>query len=100
MGTSLIGSFSLENGETVWAVYHEVDMPDFSPIGGKGTGRFYKGSSKKDLETGNPRLLVFGTMPDGSRVMYDCAVQVQANKALHLTASSARSYLAPASGSR
>ena len=74
MGTSLIGSIPLENGETVWAVYWVVAMPDFTSLGKK-TFRFYKGRSKKDLEGERLRALLFGTEPDGSRVIYDCAVQ-------------------------
>ena len=81
MGTSIIGSFQLENGETVWAVSWIVDMPDF-PKTDRGVGRFYRGKNKKDLETDGLRALVFGTEPDGSRVIYDCAVQSKtANKA-------------------
>ncbi|MGA2240318.1 MAG: hypothetical protein ABSH06_27130 [Thermodesulfobacteriota bacterium] len=76
MGTSLIGSIPLENGETVWAVHWVVNMPDFTSLG-KGTGRFYKGRSEKDLKSEGLRVLVFGTEPDGSRVMYDCAVQIE-----------------------
>jgi hypothetical protein len=75
MGTSLIGSFPLENGETIWAVYLIVDMPDLSSLAG-GTGIFFKGRNKKDLKGEGLRLLVFGTQSDGSRVMYDCAVHV------------------------
>jgi len=74
MSTFLIGSFPLRNGETVWAVYRVVDMPDFSILG-KGAVRFFKGKSKKDLKGEGLRLLAFGTQPDGSRVMYDCAVE-------------------------
>ena len=74
MGTSLVGSISLENGETVWAVYWVVAMPDLTSLG-KGRWRFYKGRSKKDLEEEWLRALVFGTEPDGSRVIYDCAVR-------------------------
>jgi hypothetical protein len=76
MGTSLIGSIPLENGEIVWAVHWVVNMPDFTSLG-KGTGRFYKGHSEKDLKSEGLRVLVFGTEPDGSRVMYDCAVQIE-----------------------
>lgn len=74
VGTSLIGSIPLESGETVWAVYWTVAMPDLTSAT-KGTGRFYKGKNRKDLEGKGLRALVFGTEPDGSRVMYDCAVQ-------------------------
>lgn len=65
MGTELIGSFQLNNKNTVWAV---------SKIG-KGKGHFFKGKSKSDLkEFNNIRALVFGDNPDGSRVIYDIAV--------------------------
>lgn len=81
MGTSLIGSFKLENKETVWAVSWIVDMPDLSKLD-KGVGKFFRGKSKKDLERDGLRILIFGTEADGSRVIYDCAVQSKtANKA-------------------
>lgn len=74
MGTSLIGSFQLESGESVWIVYRTVPMPDFDKLT-QGIGRFYKGKSKNDLEGDGLRALLFGTAEDGSRVVYDCAVQ-------------------------
>jgi len=74
MGTSLIGSIPLESGETVWAVYWMVDMPDLTKAA-KGTGHFFKGKNEKDVEREGLRALVVGTESDGSRVMYDCAVQ-------------------------
>jgi len=73
MGTKPIGSYKLTSGESVWAVYWVVDMPDLSPAT-KGIGRFYKGRSEEDLKSGGLRALVFGKEPDGSRVIYDCAV--------------------------
>lgn len=90
MKTTLIGSFTLINGETVWAVYWVIDMPDLSHLG-RGVGRFYSRRSEKDLESGGLRALVFGAEPDGSRVMYDCAVQGRpANKSLQRMAHSHR----------
>jgi hypothetical protein len=74
MGTSLVGSLPLENGDKVWVVYWVIDMPDLSQLN-KGRGGFYKGRSRADLEGAQLRALVFGNEPDGSRVMYDCAVQ-------------------------
>lgn len=74
MGTSLIGSMRLENGETVWAVCGTVPMPDMGTIA-KGPGHFFKGRDEKDLQGERLRVLAFGELPDGSRVMYDCAVQ-------------------------
>lgn len=73
MGTKPIGSYRLTNGESVWAVYWVVDMPDLSSAT-KGIGRFYKGRGEEDLESDGLRALVFGKEPDGSRVIYDCAV--------------------------
>ncbi|MEW8074170.1 MAG: hypothetical protein AB2826_27575 [Candidatus Thiodiazotropha sp.] len=76
MGTELIGSFQLNNDDTVWAVSKTIDCPDLSKLG-TGTGRFFKGKSKSDLlESGNLRALVFGDNPDGSRIIYDTAVKL------------------------
>lgn len=74
MGTSFIGSIPLNNGDTVWAVYWVVGMPDLSGLN-KGAFRLVKGASKEDLRSGNLRALVFGSEPDGSRVMYDCVAK-------------------------
>lgn len=74
MGTSLIGSIVLSNAETVWAVCRVVAMPDLTALSYR-PGRFYKGKNEKDLEDGGLRALAFGRELDGSRVMYDCAVQ-------------------------
>ncbi len=78
MGTSLIGSMPLENGETVWAIYWIIDMPDLSKLS-KGIGRFFQGKSHDDLRKDGLRALIFGTEPDGSRVIYDCAVERKTN---------------------
>jgi len=44
MGTSLIDSFELKNGETVWAVYWIIDMPDLSKAA-SGYVHFFKGKT-------------------------------------------------------
>lgn len=74
MATSLIGSFPLENGATVWAVYWVIDLPDLSKWG-DGVVRFFTGKNKEDLKKKGLRLIAFGKEPDGSRVMYDCSVE-------------------------
>jgi hypothetical protein len=74
MGTSLIGSLPLSNGDTVWAVYWVIDMPNISGLS-EGAWRFFKGVGKEDLQGGNLRALVLSDAPDGSRVIYDCAVK-------------------------
>jgi hypothetical protein len=85
MGTSLIGSFPLENSSTVWAVYWLINMPNLSKIE-KGTFQFFAGKNKEDLKSDGLRLIAFGKEPDGSRVLYDCAVKnISANQSLHGT---------------
>jgi len=74
MGTKPIGSYKLANNECVWAVYWVIDMPDLSKAT-RGVGRFYKGKTRKDLESANLRALAFGKEPDGSKVIYDCVVE-------------------------
>ena len=75
MGTELIGSFQLNNGNIVWVVSLIIDCPDFSKSG-SGTGHFFKGKSKDDLkDSANLRALAFGDNPDGSRVIYDITVE-------------------------
>lgn len=79
VGTELIGSFQLNNGNTVWAVSKIIDCPDFSKIG-KGTGHFFKGKSKVDLkESDNLKALAFGDNQDGSKVIYDVTVKTGTN---------------------
>ena len=75
MNTCLVGSTKLECGETVWVVYWEIEMPTLPSR--KATPRFYKGKSKDDLEGENMRIVVFGAEEDGSRVMYDCAFELE-----------------------
>lgn len=73
MGTKPVGSYKLENGELVWVVYWVVDMPNLSAAA-KGSVQFYRGRTKDDLKSDHLRALAFGEEPDGSRVIYDCAV--------------------------
>ena len=73
MGTSPVGSLRLGVGETAWVVYWVIELPK-SPSLPKGGGRFYKGRSRADLQGANLRALAFGQEPDGSRVIYDFAV--------------------------
>ena len=65
----------LDSGETVWVVYWEVEIPTMSSM--KTTPTYYKGKSKDDLQGENMSMLVFGSEKDGSRVLYDCAVEVK-----------------------
>lgn len=74
MKTSLVDSFVLNNGNTVWVVYWAIDMPDLSKLN-SGSGNFFEGKNNEDLESKGLRAMVFGNENDGSRVIYDCAVR-------------------------
>lgn len=74
METKPIGSLTLANREVVWLVHRVVEIPDLSSVVG-GQGTFYRGRTREDLKNAEYlRALVFGEEPDGSRVIYDCAV--------------------------
>lgn len=72
MGTQLVGSITLDSGETVWIVWLVVDNPKFTTI--RTTAKYYKGRGPEDLRGKKLRALVFGNEKDGSRVVYDCSV--------------------------
>lgn len=74
MGTKLVGTYELASGESVWVVYRVVDMPHLRSAG-KGTGSYYRGRSKDDLESDDLRALIFGVESDGSWAIIDCAVE-------------------------
>jgi len=73
MGSNLIGEFKLENGNSVWAVYRTIQMPDLSSLN-TSVGGFFKGKGPSDLENDSLRAIVFATEADGSRLMIDCVV--------------------------
>ena len=75
MGTKLVGYYCLKNGESVWVVYREIDVPDLSKFT-KGKGYPYRGRTKEDLNSDDLRMFAFGNSPDGSKVIYDLKVSV------------------------
>jgi hypothetical protein len=75
MNTSLIGSFELANGTTVYAIHWIIPMPVLSRVP-SGTGLFFRDSGRDDLKKEGIRALAFGDEPDGSRTIYDFAVKV------------------------
>lgn len=72
MNTKLVGSVSLDSGETVWVVYMVIDIPDFKEAQGKLS--FFKGRSKKDLSEKGLHALAVGKEKDGSRYIVDFAI--------------------------
>ncbi len=74
MATRLIGSYKMNNSETVWVVSREVPVPDLSSINGNEL-QLYKGKSKDDLKSANLKAIVFASEADGSRTLIDCTVE-------------------------
>lgn len=83
MGTSLIGSIPLQNGETIWAVYRVTDMPKIQLPGGTGAVNFFRGCSERDLRKpgSNLKTIIRCDEANGTPAMYDCRVQVDEDKA-------------------
>jgi len=78
MGTKLIGTLAMNNGETLWVVYREVDMPDI-PESINISPHYFKGQNKSDIRPGS-KVLMFGIDPDGSRVIFDLTIKSVSGK--------------------
>ncbi|MDY0088496.1 MAG: hypothetical protein RBS78_08120 [Coriobacteriia bacterium] len=74
MGTELVGSYLLDNGETVWVVHRAIDAPAID-LPATGRTAFFNGKCADDLNGPDVRALVFGDAADGSRGFVDCAVR-------------------------
>ncbi|MCF8068296.1 MAG: hypothetical protein K9L30_06900 [Desulfobacterales bacterium] len=74
MNTKLVATMILDNNEVVWIVYREIDMLKLPNL--NTDPKYFKGKSKKDLICDNLRILIFGKEIDGSRVFYDCALEI------------------------
>jgi hypothetical protein len=76
MNTSLVGSFLIDNGDTIWVVYKEIDNPQLNlPI--NGNTYYFNGKSKKDLKSHNLRAFLYGSYNDESRWVYDSVVEMK-----------------------
>ena len=73
MGTKIIGSYQLDNGETVWVVYWYIPMPNLSSMNGNAF-QYFKGQNKSELTSNNLKAIIFADENDGSRTLFDCAV--------------------------
>lgn len=71
MGTCLVGSMPLANGDTVWAVHMVTEMSDYGSLREQ-IVHLYKGRSRDDLASaGILRAQLFVDHPDGSRAIHD-----------------------------
>jgi hypothetical protein len=74
MGTQLVGSYALDNGETLWVVHRMMDTPPIGLVGG-GTAHWFRSKGPDDLRGSNVGALVFGDAEDGRRVIVECGVR-------------------------
>lgn len=79
MHTMLVGSFALESGENVWLVHQTTPFNVSASIAG--TARFFKGFDREVLNHPELRVVMFGDMPDGSRVMVEGPITTQVGSA-------------------
>jgi len=73
MKTEFVGTFNLDGGERVWLVSRPTKMPPLKAHVSR--SRFFHGKTQDDVRGPRLRAIVFGTEPDGSRVVYDCPVE-------------------------
>lgn len=70
MGATLVGTFALDNGDTVWVVTHEITL-----AGAEGAfpanARFFHGKTNADVKGPGLRMIALGKEPDGSRVLFE-----------------------------
>ncbi|MCC6290823.1 hypothetical protein IT398_02055 [Candidatus Nomurabacteria bacterium] len=73
-GSEVIGRVLLNNGEKVIAIHEVIDIvPPFTEKH-RASPRYLKGKSKSDLSGPDLKAIIFGDASDGSRVIWDCAV--------------------------
>jgi hypothetical protein len=72
MGTELVGSLDLDNGERVWAVHRRTDMPHFPLQHGQMTR--FKGAAKVDWSDPRVRWLGFGRDDGGAAFIVESRV--------------------------
>jgi hypothetical protein len=70
MGTSLVGRFQIDNGDSVWVV-SRVNAPPPGLETQLNRSRFFHGKSKADAVGPGLRALAFGVEADSSRVIYE-----------------------------
>jgi hypothetical protein len=82
LGTNLIGSLVLANGDIVWVVYRFIDEPQIENLNEKVIkvdSLFFKNYNIIDLKQNNLHSLVFGERKDGIRVIIEYCVKWSAN---------------------
>lgn len=75
MGAQLLGSFEIENGCHLWIVYYAIDRPTMDRR--KGVMTHFKSGMQATLENRRYRAIIFSKSTDGSRIFFECNVEIQ-----------------------
>jgi hypothetical protein len=81
-GTSLIGYYEIDNIQSVFCVYKYIAMPVLPKLPTAGL-RFFKGKDASNLAFPFIKAIAFGDATDGSKTLYDLAIDT--NKATLIT---------------
>jgi len=73
MNTSLVGSYALPSGRSVWVVFSHIPMPNLPTQTGR--AKFFRGSSLEDLKSRDLRVLAFADHADGSKVIIEGKIE-------------------------
>ncbi|MFN3322679.1 MAG: hypothetical protein ACK5AZ_04210 [Bryobacteraceae bacterium] len=76
MGTQFVGRLDLDNRDVVWVVTRVTSMPALKLSFNR--QRFFHGRTSGDVKGPGLRAIVFGSEPDGSRVIYEAVVRAEA----------------------
>ena len=75
MGAQLVGSFEIENGYRLWMVYYVIDKPTMDTR--KGVMTYFKSGKRATQESRRHRAIIFSQSADGSRIFFECNVEIQ-----------------------
>src|SRR4030042_4888699 len=75
MGAELLESFQIENGYRCWIVYYVIDKPKMDPR--KGVPTYFKSGKRNIQKSRKYRAVIFSESKDGSRILFECNVQIQ-----------------------
>jgi len=79
MNTELVGTFLLENGETLWMVHRITPVPQLSTSNLKGQPIWFNSYNQDKLPADGLRAIVIGTADDGSKFLFESAVARSTN---------------------
>lgn len=75
MRAQLLESFQIKDGYRLWIVYYVIDKPTVDPR--KGVMTHFKSGNRAMQESRRCRAIIFSQSPDGSRILFECNVEIE-----------------------